>query len=155
MKSEHRKRGRRPLDAGERKDRIVQARVPEELDDALREAAEERQISVSQLVRNLLEDTFHLVDNIVADSATLVDTVKRDARKIAASAKNSRPHHVSANSTNDARIDAWQAAITNHDTHCHTCRNAIPAGTHAWLASGPTLRTSIWRCPDCAPDKKK
>jgi hypothetical protein len=154
MKSEHRKRGRRPLDATERKDRIVQARVPEELDDALREAAEERQISVSQLVRNLLEDTFQLVDNIVADSASLVDGVKRDARKIAASAKAARSGRTTGGAV-DAQIDAWQAAITNRAAHCHNCHNSLPAGSHAWLASGPALRTSIWRCADCAPDTKK
>lgn len=149
-KSEHAKRGRRPLEASERKDKIVQARVPEELDDALREAAEERQISVSQLVRNLLEDTFQLVDNIVADSASLVDTVRRDAKKIAASAKSAR-HHNSA--FEDTQIDAWQAAVSNRDSRCQVCGKAISAGSHAWLAAGPKLRNSVWRCAACLPEK--
>lgn len=152
MKSEHRKRGRRPLDAAERKDRIVQARVPEELDDALREAAEERQISVSQLVRNLLEDTFQLVDNLVADSANLVDSVARDARKIAASAKSVRLD-TGAHATPE--IEAWQAAIPNHQVNCQLCHCPLAAGSQAWLASGKHLRTSIWRCPDCLPGKKQ
>jgi hypothetical protein len=153
MKSEHMKRGRRPMKARDRKDRIVQARVPEKLDDALREAAELRQTSVSQLVRNLLEDAFHLVDNLVADSASLMDTVARDARRMAASAKGgSNP---APQTPVEARIEAWQAVVTNHDVHCQICHRSLTAGSHAWRASGPALKISLWRCNDCLPGKEK
>ena len=78
-KAASRRRGRRPAAAEERKDRVIQARVPEDLETTLKEAAEKRRMSVSHLIRNVLEDTFTLVDNIVADSSALVEQVSRDA----------------------------------------------------------------------------
>ena len=42
----------------ERKDRLVQARVPERLESTLKEEARRRRTTVSQMVRTILEDTF-------------------------------------------------------------------------------------------------
>ena len=81
-----RRRGRPPAPEAERKDRLVQTRVDEDLDEALREAARKQRTTVSQLIRNVLHDTFQLVDDIVANTATLTDSVRRDAQRIAASA---------------------------------------------------------------------
>jgi hypothetical protein len=80
-------RGRRPLPEAERKAKVVQTRVPEVLEDALRKEAKQQRLSVSQLIRNVLEDTFTLVENVVAKSTDLGKTIKRDALRIAASAK--------------------------------------------------------------------
>src|SRR5579884_1880100 len=84
------KRGRRPLPDAERKDRLVQARVPEDLDATLRTEARRRRLSVSQLIRNVLEDTFDLVDDVVSEAQRLGQTVRRDARRIADSAQGRR-----------------------------------------------------------------
>jgi ribosomal protein L18E len=81
------RRGRKPLPKAERKDRLIQTRVPSDLDETLREAAREQRVSVSQLIRNVLEDTFHLVDGVVAGAARLTERVKRDAERIAKSAQ--------------------------------------------------------------------
>lgn len=83
-------RGRKPLPKAERKDRLIQTRVPSDLDDTLREAAREKRVTVSQLIRNVLEDTFHLVDDVVAGATQLGLRVKRDARRIAESAQGKR-----------------------------------------------------------------
>jgi len=75
---------------GPRKDRLIQTRVAQELEKALKSEADRRRLSVSHLIRNVLEDTFDLVDtvvrdvdNIVADSVELADQVRRDAENIA------------------------------------------------------------------------
>jgi hypothetical protein len=73
-----------------KKDRLVQTRVPRELEDRIKEEAERRRVTVSQLVRNLLEDTVDLVDGvlgsvdgIVAGSVELAGSVSRDAVRVA------------------------------------------------------------------------
>jgi len=77
-----------------RKDRLIQTRVARDLEETLKEQAERRRLSVSHLIRNVLEDAFDLVDGvmdhvdvIVADSTQLGRQVRRDARDIAKKAQ--------------------------------------------------------------------
>ncbi len=87
-------RKRRALRAADLKDRLIQTRVPESLESALKDEARKRRLSVSHLIRNVLEDTFHLVDNVVSevdnivhDSVGLARQVRRDAERIALGAR--------------------------------------------------------------------
>ena len=45
----------------ERKDRLIQARVPEKLETTLKDEARRQRTTVSQMIRNILEDSFQLV----------------------------------------------------------------------------------------------
>jgi hypothetical protein len=79
-----------PPDRAPRKDRLVQARVPKDLEQTLKAEARRRRLSLSQLVRNVLEDAFELVDGvvsdvdqIVSDSFTLARNVSRGAQRLA------------------------------------------------------------------------
>lgn len=76
------------------KDRLIQTRVPEHLESVLKEEAQKRRLTVSHLIRNMLEDTFELVDTVVAgaggivgDSVVLVEEIAHDAGKIAATVR--------------------------------------------------------------------
>lgn len=152
------RRGRRPRPAAERKDRVIQTRVPQDLEATLRDAADQNRVSVSQLIRNVLEDTFHLVDNIVADSASLVDTVRRDAQRIAASARRassaSMPQHPAAEASSPTtaldEIDAWQEVVVNRPGQCAQCGTALARGQRAFrgLSSVPGAPPA-WLCPAC------
>jgi hypothetical protein len=89
-----RRRRRSPRALRDVKDRLIQARVPERLESVLKEEAQKRRLSVSHLIRNMLEDTLNLVDTVVAGaedlvegSATLAGQVARDASKIASTAR--------------------------------------------------------------------
>ncbi len=73
-----------------RKDRLIQTRVPRDLESTLKREAHRRRLSVSHLIRNILEDTFQLVDDVVAnvdeivtESVELARRVGRDARRVA------------------------------------------------------------------------
>jgi hypothetical protein len=86
--------GRRRRHQRDVKDRLVQTRVPERLETVLKEEAQKRRLTVSHLIRNMLEDTLQLVDTVVAGageialgSVDLAEQVKRDAEKIASTAR--------------------------------------------------------------------
>jgi hypothetical protein len=161
-----RKRGRQPLPEAERKDRLVQARVPENLDETLREEARKHRVSVSQLIRNVLEDTFHLVDDVVAQTSSLTHQVRRDAKKLAETAKTfaapldqpppqrdrarSKPAPQAAAI---AAVYAWQEVVLNRDTHCARCARLMARGEPGMMglqddASAPR----VWLCPPCVAE---
>jgi hypothetical protein len=87
----------------QRKDRLIQTRVPQNLESTLKDEARKRRLSVSHLIRNVLEDTFNLVDNVVtevdrvvADSVGMAQTLKRDAQRLAATARGQIAHRAAA-----------------------------------------------------------
>lgn len=92
MTPRHRKRTARKRK--ELKDRLIQTRVPQGLESTLKEEAEKRRLSVSHLIRNVLEDAFHLVDDVVSgaeriaeDSVELAGQVAEEAGRIAKSVR--------------------------------------------------------------------
>lgn len=131
----------------ERKARLIQTRVAEDLDEALREEARKKRVTVSQLIRNVLEDTFHLVDNIVAETASFTETVRRDARRIAASAQGRAKDF----DTTRERVYAWQEVVLNREGHCARCEAPLRRGDRGLLGleedySGPPR---VWLCLPC------
>lgn len=87
------------MDDRPRKDRLIQTRVPQDLESTLKDEARRRRLSVSHLIRNVLEDTFSLVDNVVSevdrvvhDSVEVAHAFKRDAKRLAATARGETAH---------------------------------------------------------------
>jgi hypothetical protein len=149
------RRGRHPLPDTERKDRVVQARVAEDLDAALRQEAKRKRVSVSQLIRNVLEETFHLVDDIVAGTANITQAVTRDARRIAASAKGEQPDEAPRMPAIGLwaleRVHAWQEVVLNRDAVCARCATDMKKGDRGLFglqdsgSAGP-----VWLCLACS-----
>ncbi len=152
-----RRRGRKPAAAEERKDRVIQARVPEDLETTLKQAAEKRRMSVSHLIRNVLEDTFTLVDNIVADSSALVEQVSRDAKRVAASVRGEGETGKEATDSAAPKelldsVDAWQDVIVNKPGHCIECNRELKRGQRAYRGLSPLQEPgtpAVWLCTDC------
>ncbi|MDF1630703.1 MAG: hypothetical protein P1U78_12980 [Alcanivoracaceae bacterium] len=151
-------RGRKPAAEDERKDRVIQTRVPKDLESTLKEAAEQKRMTVSHLIRNVLEDTFNLVDGIVADSSALVEHVTRDARKLAATARGETPSKpltpakqggTLAGQLLDS-VDAWQDVIVNKPGQCIECGKDLSRGERAFrgLTSAAEIPV-VWLCSDC------
>ncbi len=145
-------RGRKPMADAERKDKLVQTRVPGDLDETLREEAKKKRVSVSQLIRNVLEDTFDLVDNVVAETVSFGQTVKRDARRIAESAQGLRssPPPVHAIDT----VYAWQRVILNRPGVCENCGKSLAKGADGMvgLNEDPSA-PPVWRCLSCGAQR--
>lgn len=143
------RRGRKPSADEDRKDRVIQARVPEDLETTLKQAAEQRRMSVSHLIRNVLEDTFTLVDNIVADSSALVEQVSRDARRVAASVRGEADAKPNQKTLLDT-VDAWQDVIVNKPGQCIECNVELKRGQPAYRGLSPLqTQAPIWLCKDC------
>jgi len=149
-KRQQARRGRKPIPDKERKDQLVQTRVPGELSQTLRDAAKKNRVTVSQLIRNVLEDTFDLVDTVVADAVSLGHGVKRDALRIAETAKTGK-RAMAAPARNLGGVDAWQEVLLNRDVQCARCGIIVTRGSRAAFGIGgdPAL-PKIWLCASCA-----
>jgi hypothetical protein len=148
-----RKRGRNPLSEGERKDRLIQTRVADELESTLRDEAKKRRVTVSQLIRNVLEDTFNLVDHVVASSQNLAKTVQRDARRIAESAQGRarEPLMNPPPGRGDWTVaEAWQEMIAVREMRCSRCDTRVGKGEKVFLGYNPDPNAPrAWLCPSC------
>jgi hypothetical protein len=163
-----------PEAAPSRKDRLVQTRVPRELEDRIKEEAGRRRLTVSHLVRNLLEDAVDLVDNvlgsvddIVSDSVDFAENVGRDIARATDRERRRRGgrHRSDRAADSDAgrrderaepardptaaldHVAAWNAVILNRSTSCSACEVTLERGDHAYagLGSGPIA----WLCDRC------
>ena len=106
MPSGRKRRARARRREAERKDRLIQTRVAEDLEQTLKREAARRRLTVSHLIRNTLEDAFELVEGVTKDvqhlvsgSVELAATVKRDAQRIASIVRGGAPP------SNDAATD--------------------------------------------------
>lgn len=136
-----------------RKDRLIQTRVPRDLEETLKQEAERRRTSVSQLIRNVLEDAFQLVDGVVADvdqivndSVALARNVRRGARRIGSGTRGG------AGAPDDlSHVDAWNQVVLNRRVACSSCGAELARGETAWAGlSDARGRRRVWLCADCA-----
>jgi hypothetical protein len=142
-----------------RKDRLIQTRVPQDLETTLKQEAQRRRLSVSHLIRNILEDTFQLVDgvvtevdHIVSESASLAKHVRRTAQRLASPGRRTEP--LSAGSDTDlSHVYAWNEVVLNHPATCSCCDVEIHRGERgfAGLSDQPDLPRE-WLCRRCAGD---
>lgn len=149
------------------KDRIVQTRVPRDLETTLKREARRRRLTVSHLVRNVLEDAFQLVDGVVANVDALVDDsvefvrrVGSDARRAAGVARREPARTeapadpgVGLEGGPDAALShvfAWNRVVLNQTADCSRCGRAMARGSeaHAGLSDEPG-HARAWLCGSC------
>src|SRR5262250_2775087 len=106
-----------------RHERWLHARIPEELEDALKREALRRRWPVSTLVRDVLEGALDMVEHIVEDSVE----IGRRARG------ESAPQHASKKPR--ASLDGvygWQELILNRGADCGRCDATLSVGDAAY-----------------------
>ncbi|MEH6587092.1 MAG: hypothetical protein V7720_11050 [Halioglobus sp.] len=117
------------------KDRVLQARIPEQLDEELRDRAEQLGLSVSTIVRNVLLHTFDLVEGVVIDSSQIARALTgRDAP--------------SPDSDADTKVIGWQEVILNKNGVCEACNVILPVGQRATIGV-PTGPRATLLCMEC------
>ena len=134
-----------------RKEKMLHARIPEDLDREIKRRAGSLGMSVSTVVRHVLLNTFNLVEDIVADSTNIALSITGE--KTGASApKTPRPD--TAQLPQD-QIIGWQEAVLNRNAVCEHCNTILAAGTNAAIAIAeqPGPRSII--CKTCLTKQLK
>lgn len=117
------------------KDRVLQARIPEQLDDELRDRAEQLGLSVSTIVRNVLLHTFDLVEGVVVDSSQIARALTgRDA--------------AAPDLDRETAVIGWQELILNRNGVCEDCNDILPVGQRAAVGV-PTGPRPTLLCMEC------
>src|SRR5262249_29322297 len=115
-------------DEKEKKEKVIHTRISESLDDEIRERANRLGLSVSNLVRNVLLNTFGLVEDIVADSANIGRASGRGSSKARHAAARER-RRAAADEEAEANVIGWQEVVLNRNAVCDTCNAILKKGT--------------------------
>ncbi len=140
------------------KDRVVQTRVPRDLEATLKEEARRRRLTVSHLIRNVLEDAFDLVDGVVADvdqivsdSVTLAKTVRDSARRITSSATARANDRKELDPEDELdHVYAWNEVVLHRQTLCSKCGSEMIRGERGFVGlSDEAGAARAWLCGEC------
>jgi len=116
----------------ERKDKVLQARVSPSLYKDLVDQARRLRVPISNLVRNILEDSTRMVENIVDSSLEIADIVggKTTEEELAA-------------------VLGWQPMSANRPLDCSKCREQIQKDQQAFMSVGAPEGRTFVICEQC------
>ncbi len=145
-------------DERERKEKVLHARISETLDQELRTKAASLGLSVSNLVRNILLNTFGLVEDVLSDSANIARSARgepepqsRGSHADARLASHARPRERAEPGAASAPspIVGWQESLLAVNAVCDQCNKLLPKGTKGAIAvrEMPGPRTVL--CSKC------
>lgn len=129
------------------KDRVLQARIPEQLDQELRGRAEQLGLSVSTIVRNVLLHTFNLVEGVVTDSSQIARALSGRPEKQSTS-QNALPAPTTEPYDTVDSVIGWQTVVLNKNAVCEQCNAILPMGDSAAIGV-PAGPRAILICPPC------
>ncbi|MDG2308894.1 MAG: hypothetical protein P8R42_30290 [Candidatus Binatia bacterium] len=135
-------------DKKEKKEKVLHARIPESLDEEIREHAAQLGLSVSNLVRNVLGNAVGLVDEIIADTAGV-------ARSATGGKAAPQPNAASAAAAQaePRRVLGWQEAILNMNAVCDRCNTILEKGSRGAIAIVEGVGPRPMRCVGCIEEK--
>jgi hypothetical protein len=126
----------------EKKERVIHTRVPESLDDEIKRKATDLGLSVSNLVRNILQHTFGLVEDIVHDSAEIARSA-RGAKAVFSGAPRT------SSAQKPSQVVGWHTALLNVNAVCDTCNAVLAKGTSAGIGVLAGPGAIPFRCLRC------
>ena len=124
--------GNRPGLGEERKDRVLQARVSPSLYNHLVAQARRLRVPVSNLVRNILEDSTRMVENIVDSGIEIAEAI----------GKGMDEEDLSS-------VLGWQPMIANKRLACSHCGHPIQKGREAFMSVGVAGSRTFVICEGC------
>ena len=137
-----------------RKEKMLHARIPEDLDREIKRRAGSLGMSVSTVVRHVLLNTFNLVEDIVADSTNLALSITGE-KPSPSTSKTPRPDAAQPPQDQQDQIIGWQEAILDRNAVCEHCNAILATGTNAAIAISekPGPRSII--CKKCLAKRLK
>jgi hypothetical protein len=130
-----------------KKERVIHTRVPEALDDEIKRRASGLGLSVSNLVRNVLQNTIGLVEDIVQDSTRVARSARGEPIGPARSTR--------FQGSEGGRILGWQVAILNVNAVCDTCNTILTKGTQAAIGVVEHPGPQLFRCERCLKEIRR
>jgi hypothetical protein len=116
----------------ERKDHVLQARVPKSLYNDLVKQAKRLRVPVSNLVRNILEDSVTMVETLVDGGLEIADALTGGA------------------SDEDlADVVGWQPMTAGRSLSCARCASPVTKGEQAFLSVGAPAGRTYVLCEEC------
>jgi len=142
--------GSETSDAGQRKEKVLHTRIPDNLDRQIKKRARNLGMSVSTVVRNVLLHTFDLVEDIVTDGTNLALSIAgKDSARSDRNARGSRP------ATPSTEVLAWQEAVLNVNAVCDQCNAILQKGTTAAVGLRDTPGPRAIICTSCLANLAK
>ena len=131
-----------PDEEKELKEKVLHTRISESLDVEIKKRANGLGVSVSNLVRNVLQNTFGMVNDIVSDS----QNIARSARDVAALRQAEVP------GAPPAAVLGWQEITLNLNALCDNCNEILAKGAQASISvlDGPGQK--VFRCTKCTEE---
>lgn len=118
--------------ADERKDHVLQTRVPESLYDDLVGQARRLRVPVSNLVRNILEDSIRIVETIVDGGLDIAEAIANKASE-----------------ADLAAVAGWQPMKASRRLSCARCSGAVKPGDEAFTSVGAPGNKTLIICGEC------
>ncbi len=114
-----------------RKDRLIQTRVDRRLQKVLLDEARRRRVSVSNLVRNILEDAFGLGEPGAGPALEPEALTPSEAPEL-------------------GHIYAWNPVILGREAECSRCARALESGSRAFIGLSEDQDAGrSWLCLEC------
>lgn len=139
-----------------KKEKVLHTRISESLDGEIRDHASQLGVSVSNLVRNVLQNTFGLVGDIVADSSNIAASAKGsqqpgsgDAPTVGWVSPATGPGPGAPAVAAEPLILGWQEALLAINGVCDRCNTILPKGTRAAIALYEGAGPRTFRCLTC------
>jgi hypothetical protein len=138
-----------------KKEKVLHTRISESLDGEIRDHASQLGVSVSNLVRNVLQNTFGLVGDIVADSSNIAASAKGSQQPASGDTPvmgwvSPATGPASAGPPAAAPlILGWQEALLAINGVCERCNAILPKGTRAAIALYEGAGPRTFRCLTC------
>ncbi len=135
----------------EKKERVIHMRVEPSLDTELKERAGRLGLSVSNLVRNILQHTFGLAGDVIKDSAQVARSARGEPESSSHTNEAARDTSVSQPPA-PARTLGWQRFTLGLNALCERCNAILPKGSEAAIGvlDGPGRRPIT--CLPCAEE---
>ena len=131
--------GKDPKDEDDdRKASVIHTRIPESLEAEIRKRAASLGLSVSNLVRNVLLNSFGLVESVIVDSADVARTARALGKPVPPRGDDARP-----------AVLAWQEVTLAKNALCDHCNTVLVRGERAAIAVTDAPGPRIFRCLVC------
>ncbi len=136
------------MEAEEKKERVIHMRVEPSLDSELKERAGKLGLSVSNLVRNILQHTFGLAGDVIKDSAQVARSARGEPL-----AEDDAP--TVPERQRPAKVLGWQRFTLSLNALCEQCNAILPKGSEAAIGVLDGAGKRPVTCITCAEEPSR